>query len=290
MPQRTFEMKTALAHLPEPRAAWIHQAAKIIRDFADVEMVILFGSYARGDHVEDPVGKDLGDDWGRMPYFSDLDLCILVKGGKQARRLERSRELMKKLTRPDGKMRPQLIVHTVNYFNRALESGEFFFVDIAKEGILLYTSGNYEVSRPKALTKEERKEKQKKDYEFWKSLGDDFLDSSETDVEKGKLRLAAFHLHQAAEHYLAAACLVLSGYRPKGHDLEKLETWAAQFDPSFNNILPRDTTEDEHLFKLLQSAYVDARYKSKFNIEENELEELKKRVVALRDKLESLKP
>lgn len=290
MHKRTFEMKTALAHLPENRAAWIHQAADIIRDFADVEMVILFGSYARGDYVEDPVGKDLGDDWGRMPYFSDLDLCILVKGGKQARRLERSRELIRKLTRPDGKMRPQLIVHTVNYFNRALESGEFFFVDIAKEGILLYTSGNYDVSRPKALTDEERKEKQKKDYEFWTGEADGFLDFFDVALAKPDFRKAAFFLHQASENYLAAACLVLSGYRPKGHDLEKLETWAAQFDPSFQNILPRNTTEDERLFKLLQSAYVDARYKSKFSIEKNELEELKKRVIALRGKLETLEP
>ena len=290
MAQRTFTMKTALSHLPEHRIAWIAEAARRIREFAPVEMIILFGSYARGDYVEDPVGKDLGDDWGPMPYFSDLDLCILVKGGKQARRIERSRELVKRLTRPDGKMKPQLIVHTVNYFNRALESGEFFFVDIAKEGILLYTSGNHEISQPKALTDEERKAKQEQDYDFWKGKGDEFIGLQADATRRDLKSLAAFLLHQAAEHYLAAACLVLSGYRPKGHDLEKLETWAAQFDPTFRNILPRETAKDAHLFKLLQAAYVDARYKSKFRIEESELEELKEKVFAVRDKLETLKP
>ena len=47
----------AIAHRTQPR----YRTGKLIK-------IVLFGSYARGDWVEDPVGR----------YFSDYDLLVVV--------------------------------------------------------------------------------------------------------------------------------------------------------------------------------------------------------------------
>jgi predicted nucleotidyltransferase len=57
-------MKTDLDHLPAHKRDLITAIAGLVQGGAPVEMLILFGSYARGDWVEDPVGG----------YVSDLDV------------------------------------------------------------------------------------------------------------------------------------------------------------------------------------------------------------------------
>jgi predicted nucleotidyltransferase len=62
-------MKTALDHLPEKKQLKLRALGELICKEAPVEMVILFGSFARGDWVEDPVGG----------YVSDFDVLVIVK-------------------------------------------------------------------------------------------------------------------------------------------------------------------------------------------------------------------
>lgn len=273
-----FEMKTSLGHLPLSKREAISKADALINEFEQVSMVFLFGSYARGDYVEDHVGNDEDGN----PYFSDLDICVLVDKGRKARRIERSSNLRRDLRAATG-MRVQLIAHTVKQFNKSLESGEFFYVDIAKEGIQLSNPGNVIVSQPKNLTEAERQAKAKEDYEFWAGEADSFSSFVDVAMEKEDWRKAAFFLHQAAENYLTAACQVLSGYRPKGHDLAELEDWCAQFDLAFRDIFPKATAEDDRLFELLNKAYVGARYRKSFTVSREDLDALQARVMTLRE-------
>lgn len=46
-------MKTTLDHLPEQKQQELQRAVEILREETQAEMIILFGSYARGDWVED---------------------------------------------------------------------------------------------------------------------------------------------------------------------------------------------------------------------------------------------
>ena len=57
-------MKTGLDHLPAPKREPITAIAALLEKGALVEMIILFGSYARGDWVDDPLTK----------YVSDFDV------------------------------------------------------------------------------------------------------------------------------------------------------------------------------------------------------------------------
>lgn len=279
-------MKTDLMYLPAEKREAVGRVAETLVTFERPEFLILFGSYARGDYVDDPLGRD-GD--GKFPYHSDLDICVIVKSPRQQRRIERSNQLREQL-RAASDIRVSFIVHTIRQFNRALENGEYFYVDVVKEGVLLYDAGTSTLSKPKNLSPEQRLAKAKEDYEFWTEQAEDFLTFYDSAMQKEKLRKAAFFLHQAAENYLTAACLVLSGYRPPGHDLVALESWCAQFDPGSSDALPKATDEDRRLLDLLQAAYVGARYKKAFQIGTADLELLHAWILALRSRIITIAP
>jgi hypothetical protein len=65
------------------------------------------------------------------------------------------------------------------------------------------------------------------------------------------------------------------------HNLETLGRRVASMDGRFLQIFPRDTEEQDRLFKLLKHAYVDARYKKEYTITKKELEYLAKCVKKL---------
>src|SRR3954466_11516868 len=67
-------MKTSLDHLPQRKQDELRAITGVIRAGAPVEMLILFGSHARGDWVEDPEGG----------YFSDYELLAVVESRKVA--------------------------------------------------------------------------------------------------------------------------------------------------------------------------------------------------------------
>ena len=47
-------MKTSLEHLPKNKQDELKHAVEIIPEQVNPEIIILFGSYARGDWVEEP--------------------------------------------------------------------------------------------------------------------------------------------------------------------------------------------------------------------------------------------
>ena len=62
-------MKTSLDHLPARQRNQLAAVVHEIRSAAEVEMVVLFGSRARGDWVEDTKGG----------YVSDFDILVIVE-------------------------------------------------------------------------------------------------------------------------------------------------------------------------------------------------------------------
>ena len=59
-------------------------------------------------------------------------------------------------------------------------------------------------------------------------------------------------------------------------------------DPRFIQVFPFATPEEERLFKLLRDAYIDARYKKGYKINEEELLWLSERVKLLQSLTETL--
>jgi predicted nucleotidyltransferase len=81
-------MKTTLDHLPKQKQTELQRVIEIIREEIDLEMLILFGSYARGDWVE-----DLDPETLQYRYQSDFDLMVVTETPRQADKIEQNNKL-----------------------------------------------------------------------------------------------------------------------------------------------------------------------------------------------------
>lgn len=76
-------MKNTLSHLPKHKQQELKEITSIITEKARVEMIILFGSYACGNWVEDTYTE------GHITYEykSDYDILVVVNEKLYVRRL-----------------------------------------------------------------------------------------------------------------------------------------------------------------------------------------------------------
>ncbi|WP_439556599.1 HEPN domain-containing protein [Dyadobacter sp.] len=278
-------MKTSLSHLPEDKQEELQTITKIILEKIPAEMVILFGSHARGDWVE-----DFQDTY---EYVSDFDILIITKDRKAARGQKKWQELDKALAANQDITKTNIIQHSLWFVNDKIERNFYFFVDIYKEGVMLFDSGKFSLSEPKELSPLERQKKASNAFEHWFDSANRFLESFDFNFQKGEnvaayYSNAAFLLHQVTERYYAAILLVFTDYKPRTHDIEELGKQAEKLHSDFATAFPKNTAEEARLFKLLKKAYIDARYEVNYKIEREELEYLAERVRVLRDLTERI--
>ena len=268
-------MKDSLAHLPENKRSELDfVTATLCAEFPDVQMIILFGSYARGDWVEDEYQE------GHIVYTyeSDFDVLVITETKHAANDLTVEQHDVERHICRIIKTPIRIIYHEIEHVNRLIERGRYFFTDIKKEGVLLYDSKRFELSPIREIDVMVRKENAEEDFALWFPKAKDFYRVFQWTLEQGLLNLAAFLLHQAAECAYTTIELVFSGYKPKLHDLEKLDGRAGALDTAFGAVFPRDTQEQRDLFDKLKKAYIDARYSADYNIATDELEYLAARV------------
>ncbi|MDC3960096.1 HEPN domain-containing protein [Polyangium jinanense] len=264
-------MKTSLDHLPARKQEELRAITEILRAGAPLDMLILFGSHARGDWVEDP----------EHGYFSDYDLLAIVESPKLAEDTALWSELGTKAREVSGEAPITLIAHDIKYVNREIRAGNYFFGDIRNEGVLLYDSRRHALTKPKEATPKERAERAERNFSYWFESATGFLKGFEFFCGNGLNAHAAFLLHQAAERLYVAVSLVYTGYKRKSHNLEELDDEVAPLHPDLRGALPRTTPEDKHLFELLRRAYIDARYDKSYRVTAEELATLGERVRAL---------
>jgi len=187
-------MKTSLQKLPKRKRDELRIINDMIREIDGVEQIILFGSYARGDWVE-----ELGQN-GYYKYQSDFDLLIIVDDKKLARKREKWDKMEGDIRRSVSIKTPvSIISHNIQYVNQKLSEGHYFFSDIKKEGILLYDSKNFELAKAREKATEERQRKAAKAFEFWYKSANLFFDVFRSYFDKDEYKFAAFQLHQATE-------------------------------------------------------------------------------------------
>lgn len=271
-------MKRSLSHLPMHKREELKQITSIITENAEVEMVILFGSYARGKWVEDTYTE------GHITYEykSDFDILAIVKNRLHARRVITWDKIKGAINRSKTiNTWATLIVHDITEVNKALSRGQYFFTDIKKEGILLYDSKKFKLDKAQELSSEERKQTAQQDFRYWFKSGTEFLIDFRNAFERSSYRNAAFYLHQATERFYTTTLLVFTHYKAKEDNIEKLGKQVNNLDPRFLPVFPRKTPEGNRLFELLQKAYIDARYNRKYKISKKELEYLAERIKKL---------
>ena len=278
-------INTDLTHLPEDKQNTLVEIQRIIRNEIErfVVWIILFGSHARGTYVDN----------FQNGYVSDYDILVvltdhsdeLVRDTKLWYDIEDKIDL---LTRSPV----NLIVHTKEEVQEKLKEGHYFFSDIRKDGIYLYTNrSNKGLPEPKKLTNAERWPIAQEHYEQWFESGSEFFENYNFNLEKGRLKNAAFQLHQAAERFYACILLVLSNYRPRTHNLRNLRNMSNGRVPAKSPVLkvfPGNSKFQRRCFELLKKAYVDSRYSKHYKITQEELEWLAEQVEKLKTATKTL--
>jgi predicted nucleotidyltransferase/HEPN domain-containing protein len=277
-------MNTSLNQIPQSKKEELTKIAQLVSSFKEVEMVILFGSYARGNWVEDKyVEKGV-----TYEYRSDYDLLVVLKHEDLKQKFRIEGEVKTKLIETGEVTTPvSIIFHGIKYLNEALTIGNYFFKDIKKEGIVLYDSEKVKLAVPKELTAKEYQNKAQSYFDQWFKSADMFFVDFESNFNRGEkdkdyYSKAAFELHQATERYYTTILLVFTDYRPKDHHLETLGIKAEMCDKQFA-VFTQTTDEEKRLFELLKKAYIDARYKmDEYGITKEELQYLSHRVSDLK--------
>ena len=276
-------MNTSLTHLPEPKRQELYLISEILKEEISPLMIILFGSYARGDWVE-----DLDPETLYYRYQSDFDILVVMRTEREASKVEQNNKLDQRLAKAIRKTPISLIAEDIQFINRRLRKAQYFYIDIKKEGIILFDNGEFELAEPKELSPKERKHLAEEDFHYWFNSAKGFLRQHEHAVADKELNIAAFNLHQTTERLYGTILLVLTRYKPSTHDLKKLSQRVASIEPRFLTAFPQGTEEEKRMFQLLRKAYVDARYKPSYTITEDELAWLVKCVKRLQQLTEKV--
>ncbi len=278
-------MKHTLEHLPEFKKDELKRLVSVIRKrCGDVEMIILFGSYARGDYK---LENDLKPD-RRSGHVSDYDILVVTRHKKTVADVSLWHEITKACNALKLSAHPRIIANDIHTFNKLLSDGQYFYSDIKKEGCMLFDTREFKLENERNLTVEEKQSLARENFENWFKSATDFYYSYKDDLKGNRLKLAAFALHQSAEHSYKAVLLVFTNYVPNEHWLTILSDIVVAKNSSFANIFPHGTREEQHRFNLLDYAYISARYIPGFQVSKEDLEIIAAHVKKLLDLTEKV--
>jgi len=267
-------MKKSLKHLPQLKQDELSKIIEAIhKNCKDVEKIILFGSYARGDYKE---AKDLKDD-RRTGHISDYDILVVTEKKKSTDKFSSWNKTEKlKLTAP-----VRAIAHDIESLNINLAEGQYFFTDIKKEGISLFDSKKYKLANKRKLKPKEKQRIARDHFDEWFDSAKTFFYQYESAFNIKKYKNAAFQLHQAVESSYKTILLVFTNYNPNEHFLWMLGQRSAKYHPDLKTLFPKKNQKDKDRFKLLDDAYIGGRYDPDFRISKGDLEILAKDVKKL---------
>ncbi|MEM9617979.1 MAG: HEPN domain-containing protein [Pseudomonadota bacterium] len=283
-------MRTDIDHLPEKKRWELARIQEIL--FEEFELakgngkkakgtpgrilkLVLFGSYARGDWV-DEAGKTA------KGYQSDFDLLIVVNRKAftdMATYWYRAEDRIiqdASIKTPIG-----LIVHTLSEVNEKLAQGQYFFLDIIRDGIVLYELNGQRFSEPKPQTAEDAHAAAKEYFEDWFTGAENNMKTFMFCMNEKMWKKAAFELHQTVESLYTTYLLTTTLYSPATHNVRKLRSFVEAKDERFRAVWPDEDRFQRRSFERLKDAYVKARYSKHYRIAEDELEWLGQRAEAL---------
>lgn len=272
-----------LSHLPVDKQKDILEIVEIIKEIALPEKVILFGSFARGDWVDD----EYVEDGATYSYRSDYDFLIVTQGLK-LKEFEIRNRIENRTRRYKHPVNP--LVHEIEHINYGLERGQYFFKSIIEDGIILFDSKKTLFVKPRSLTREEQKAQALLYYEKWVESGVRMLRIAELAIKVAEeenfvLNEVMFLLHQVVEKLYAGLGLVYYGYKPKTHNIKEYRNYTKAISAEINNIFfsNNNSSENQRLFEILQKSYIDARYRADYYVNRGDVESIMIEVKKLKE-------
>lgn len=281
-------MKSEFDHLPERQQRELSRVSEILLGEFDkairnatqphkrdgkVYKIILFGSYARDDWVDEPENG----------YQSDFDLLIVVSHEDLTDIADYWYIAEDRIARDPAIGRPvNIIVHSLNEVNRSLKRGEYFWTDIARDGVAVYELPCHSLVAPMPVGSADAHRMAQDYFDEWSETARQFLVQGSEAIERGWDKNAAFLLHQATERLYICFLLVRTLYFPRSHNIKFLRSLAEDKDSRLVAAWPRDSKIDRARFERLKRAYVEARYSASYAITTDDLAALADAVGKLR--------
>ena len=278
-------MKANLDHLPERqqqelatiRSTLLNEFEAAIKSGAggtsewrkggQVLKIILFGSYARNDWVDEPENG----------YLSDFDLLVVVSHEKLTDIADYWYVAEDKILRDPAVGRTvNIIVHTMAEVNQALTRGEYFWTDILRDGVTLYELPGHPFAQPQPMTAVEARDAAQRHFQMKMKDLDLRIENARQHVARSGegqhvRKWAAFLLHQATETAYACFLLTHTFYFPRSHNIKFLRSLAEDTDKRLTVAWPREQRADRRRFELLKRAYVEARYSDQYDPDAEDL-------------------
>lgn len=261
-------MNTSLAHLSNFQRQQLETAKKIIIQAVHPEKIMLFGVYS--------VAAEAALFAAKLPAgMRAYDLLVITREGDRRSDYE-LQDIIENRCRSEVPV--TVLVHDIGYINQRIAEGHYFFSLIREEAIMLYDAGKMLLEAAGLPDLPRIRLTAQRDFDRWRRQAWAFFRSAEFNLQHEEWKIAAFLLHQAAEHMYQAILLAFMGYKPTTHNLDKLRRYTNRFSIELALVFPRDTEEEDRLFRLLLTGYVDARYKDDFVVSPAEIGILTERI------------
>ncbi|WP_307104774.1 nucleotidyltransferase and HEPN domain-containing protein [Sphingomonas sp. SORGH_AS_0950] len=275
-------MRTTIDHLPDWKQRELREVVRIILDRFEeahtrqatqwkkkgrIHKIILYGSHARGDWVYEPHTA--------KGYCSDYDLMIVVNHKQVADHGDFWHGLRDEFNRMRAarhlKTPVGMIVHTRQDLHQSLTQGRYFFVDVAREGVMLYQDDDKPLPKPRPQTPQSQLAMAREYFSEWYVTAGEFFDNFEFNLTKGRANNGAFQLHQCVEHLYHTLLLTKTLYTPHVHNIRYLRDEAGKIDRRLVHVWIEDQHWQRAAFNLLREAYVKARYSKRYAISAEQL-------------------
>jgi predicted nucleotidyltransferase len=285
-------MRTDLNHLPNAKQRELDRVVEMLfqgfreatqeatgrRKSARILKVILFGSYARGDWVDAPFDAN--------QFTSDYDILIVVNQKELTdralyweateQRIFDAHQVEKIIRTPVN-----FIVHSLQQVNDGLSHGRIFFMEVARDGVILYQSDDRLLAEPKPKTPEQAYLVAKEYFEDKFPAAMRWFEGAEFYQEKGYNSNAAFLLHQTTECLYKSVLLTLTFYAPRNPNILFLRGMAEGLSATLFEAWPRGTHAERAMYQKLKEAYRKGQHSKHFDITGEELHWLRGRIQVL---------
>ena len=268
-------MKKSIAFLPKKNREDLKYLVELILDKIPVcEMIILYGSYARGTYVS----YDEREEFGIPTSFkSDYDILVINSAwsyDKIENKLASVRNIYDKRGDHRYRVPVQFIHDSMKKVNEDLKYSRYFYTELKRDGIMLYNRGKNKLARRKPLKFGEIKKQGEEYFGEKYAKARLFMEQAVFMYDKEEYVMSSFNLHQACENLFNAIMLTFTLKNDKEHNLEELFKASRGYAPELIRVFPVGDEEEERLFKILVCSYIEARYNPEFKVSREDVEDL----------------
>lgn len=181
-----------------------------------------------------------------------------------------------------------VMVQYLEEFFHWIEEGHYFANAVIQKATLLYEDDETPIPLPNPPNEDERRKANEELHKQTLIKVESFLSGAELYRLRKEYKFAAFMLHQAAEQSLRAMLMITIGLRVISHNIDKMLRYASMVFCEAAEVFSKERARDKQLLKLLNNAYLDARYREEnYQVSSEEVMVLSEKVKVIKTVFEN---